>query len=151
MPLVHARSSSDLASIESQHIVLKLCLTKNINNENLQCTILQRFLLQEGFLRAKVSMAADRTKKISLWTVPPKSPDLNPVEMFWGWLRRKLRLMDLEDLRKKRRPLGRTAYTARIKGVLKSQKAQTVAKNFARRLRQACKQVDERRGPAADN
>ena len=44
----------------------------------------------------------------------PKSPDLNPVEMFWGWLRKKLRSMDLEDLRKKRRPLGKTAYTARV-------------------------------------
>ena len=46
----------------------------------------------------------------------PKSPDLNPVEMFWGWLRKKLRSMDLEDLRKKRRPLGKTAYTARVNG-----------------------------------
>ena len=105
----------------------------------------------EAFLRAKVSIAACSTRKISLWTVPPKSPDLNPVEMFWSWLRRKLRLMDLQDLRKKRRPLGRAAYTARVKSVIKSQKAQTVATNFARRMRKACKQVVDRGGAAADN
>ena len=96
-------------------------------------------------------MAAYRSKKITLWAVPPKSPDLNPVELFWGWLRRKLRHMDLADLHQKRRPLGKTAYTMRVKGVIKSQKAQTVAKNFAGRLRKACKQVVDRGGAAADN
>ena len=70
----------------------------------------------EGFLRAKISMEAYRTRSIALWSVPPKSPDLNPVEMFWGWLRKKRRPMDLEDLRKKRQPLGKTAYAARVKG-----------------------------------
>ena len=105
----------------------------------------------EGFLRAKISMEAYRTRSIALWSVPPKSPDLNPVEMFWGWLRKKLRSMDLEDMRKKRRLLGKTAYTARVKGVLKSAKAQTVAKNIAGRFRKACKQVVDRTGAAADN
>ena len=105
----------------------------------------------EGFLRAKISMEAYRTRSIALWSVPPKSPDLNPVEIFWGWLRKKLRSMDLEDMRKKRRLLGKTAYTARVKGVLKSAKAQTVAKNVAGRFRNACKQVVDRKGAAADN
>ena len=105
----------------------------------------------ESFLRASVSMAAYRAKKITLWDVPAKSPDLNPVEMFWAWLRKKLRLMDLADLRQKRRPLGKIAYTMRVKRVIKSQKAQTVAKNFAKRFRTACKQVVSRRGSAADN
>ena len=71
--------------------------------------------------------------------------------MFWGWLRRKLRRMDLQDLRKKRRPLGMTACTARVKQVIKSQKAQSVAKSFAYRLRKACQQVVDRGGAAADN
>ena len=96
-------------------------------------------------------MEAYRAKGIGLWSVPPKSPDLNPVEMFWGWLRKKRRPMDLEDLRKKRQPLGKTAYAARVKGVLKSAKAQTVAKNVAGRFRKACKQVVDRKGAAADN
>ena len=59
--------------------------------------------------------------------------------------------MDLQDLRKKRRPFGRTAYAARVKQVLKSQKAQTVAKSFACRLRMACQQVVDRGGAVADN
>ena len=105
----------------------------------------------EGFLRNKISMEAYRAKGIALWSVPPKSPDLNPVEMFWGWLRKKLRSMDLEDLRNKRRPLGKTAYTARVKGVLKSAKAQTVAKNVTGSFRKSCKQVVDRNGAAADN
>ena len=42
-------------------------------------------------------MAAYRAQKIRLWGVPPKSPDLNPIEMLWGWLRKKLRLMDLAE------------------------------------------------------
>ena len=85
-----------------------------------------------------------------MWDVPPKSPDLNPVEMFWSWLRKKLRLMDLADLKKKRAPLGKAAYTMRVKGVIKSRKAQTVAKNIAGRFRKSCQQVVDRRGAAAD-
>ena len=95
----------------------------------------------ETFLRAKVSMAAYGPRKIKLWDVPAKSPDLNPVEMFWSWLRRKLRLMDLADLRNKRQILGKTAYTMRVKKVMKSQKAQTVAKNYAKRFRKTCQRV----------
>ena len=53
-------------------------------------------------------------------------------------------------MRKKRRPLGKTAYTARVNGVLKSAKAQTVAKNVAGGFRKACKQVVDRNGAAAD-
>ena len=98
----------------------------------------------EGFLRAKVSLAAYRAKKITLWDVPAKSPDMNPIEMYWGWIRRKLRLMDLADLRLKRRPLGKFAYIIRVKNVMKTEKSQTVAKNFARRFRTACQQVLKR-------
>ena len=96
-------------------------------------------------------MAAYRSKRIELWDVPPKSPDLNPVEMFWGWLRKRLRTMDLADMRKKRRPLGKAAYTARVKGVMRSQRAQAVAVKCAGRLRKACQEVVARKGAAADN
>ena len=96
-------------------------------------------------------MSAYRPKRIQLWVVPPKSPDLNPVEMFWSWLRRKLRMMDLADLRAKRRPLGKTAYVQRVKGVIRSQKAQQAAKKFAARFRTTCTQVFDRGGAAAEN
>ena len=75
---------------------------------------------------------------------------MNPVEMFWGWIRKKLRLMDLADLRKKRAILGKTAYTMRVKSVMKTQKAQNVAENMAIRFRKACQQVADRKGAAAD-
>ena len=105
----------------------------------------------ESFLRARESMVAYRSKHITLWDVPAKSPDLNPIEMCWAWLRRKLRLMDLADLHKKRRCLGKSAYTQRVKSVIRTQKAQTVAKNCVRRFRKACQQVVDRKGAAADS
>ena len=60
-------------------------------------------------------------------------------------------MMDLADLRTKRRPLGKTAYVQRVKGVIRSQKAQQAAKKFAARFRTTCKQVFDRDGAAADN
>ena len=105
----------------------------------------------ERFLRARACQAAYRSKHVKLWNLPAKSPDLNPVEMFWSWLRRKLRAMDLVDLRKKRRPLGKTAYTVRVKSVMRTQRAQTVAKGFAKAFRKACRQVVSRKGAAADH
>ena len=104
----------------------------------------------ESFLRAKESMKAYRAKRIVLWACPPKSPDLNPIELFWSWLRRKLRRMDLADLKKKRKALGQTAYQARAKSVINSMAAQRVAKNFAKRLRKTCKEVVQRKGAASD-
>ena len=80
----------------------------------------------ESFLRANKSRAAYAFKKINLWTVPPKSPDLNPIEMFWGWIRKKLRKIDLGDFRNKCTPLNKAAYITRVKGVMRSHKAQTV-------------------------
>ena len=78
-------------------------------------------------------------------------PDLNPIEMFWGWIRKRLRNMDLEDLRKRRPPLGKTAYIARVKSIMHSQKAQKVAKNYAVKFRKTCQQVVARKGAAADS
>ena len=71
--------------------------------------------------------------------------------MFWGWIRKKLRNMDLADLRKKHPPLDKAAYVARMKGIMRSQKAQRVAQSYAARFRKTCKQVVERDGAAADN
>ena len=71
--------------------------------------------------------------------------------MFWGWLRRKLRRMDLEDLRQKRDVLSKPEYLLRVKRVLQTQKAQDVAKSYAKRFRKPCQQVADRHGAAADN
>ncbi|CAK0854493.1 unnamed protein product [Prorocentrum cordatum] len=74
----------------------------------------------EGLVRDTISMKAYTTKGVALWSVHPESPGLNPAEMFSGWLRKKLRSMALQDLRQKSQPLGKTAYTVRVNGVLKS-------------------------------
>ena len=71
--------------------------------------------------------------------------------MFWGWLRKKLCHMDLEDLRKKRQLMDKAGYTARVKSIMRSQKAQSVAKSYAAGLRKTCRQVESRGGAAADN
>ena len=94
-------------------------------------------------------MEAYAKKRILIWDVPPKSPDLNPIEMFWGWVRRQLRLKDLADLRMKRPPLGKTAYIQRVNTLFRSAKAQGVAKNMARRFWKTCKEVLEKKGGAA--
>ena len=59
-------------------------------------------------------------------------------------------MMDLEDLKQKRRPLSKMAYKVRVQTVFKSKKAQDVAKACARKFRDICKQVSKRGGAAAD-
>ena len=105
----------------------------------------------ESFLHAKKLLPLYERQKVNLWQCPPKSPDLNPIELFWGWLRRKLRRMDLADLRAKRAPLSKLSYVQRVKSVIRTATAQRVAKKFAKRLRTSCKQVVARSGAAADN
>ena len=71
--------------------------------------------------------------------------------MFWGWLRNKLRAMDLADLRARRPPLSKAAYVRRVQGVLRSRRAQAVASRFAGSLRKTCEAVAARGGAAARN
>ena len=96
----------------------------------------------ESFLRARKSMEAHASKNIVLWDVPTKSPDLNPIEMFWGWIRKRLRNMDLVDLRKKQPTLDKAAYSARVKSIMHSRRAQTVARNCAAKFRKAKRAMD---------
>ena len=60
----------------------------------------------ESFLRAPASRKAYRACGVSLWKLPAKSPDLNSVEKYWSWLRRRMRAMDLADLSAKRHSLA---------------------------------------------
>jgi hypothetical protein len=86
---------------------------------------------------------------VSLWHIPPRSPDLNPVEKFWAWLRRELRRLDLQDLSKKKRPLSKSAYAVRVRSLCGSQKAQRVASNFAKGLKRVCNEVIAKKGAAS--
>ena len=99
----------------------------------------------ESFLTAGASRAA-YGDDVVLWHVPAKSPDLNPVEMFWGWIRRELRRKDLADFVAKRPALGKSGYKQRVRGLIESQRAQGVAKKYAGGLRNACKEVVHKHG-----
>ena len=102
----------------------------------------------ERFLTAKKTQAAYRDAGVNLWQVPPRSPDLNPVERFWSWLRRKLRAMDLKDAVAKRQVLGKMAYKKRVRSVCSSQQAQRVAKACTRGLKKVCREVVRNKGAA---
>ena len=99
----------------------------------------------EKFLKSKKSMKAYGSN-VKLWFVPPRSPDLNPVEKFWAWLRKELRRKDLQDLQQKRQVIGRTVYIARVRTLMRSKRAQTVASNIAAGFRKVCKTVSKKKG-----
>ena len=102
----------------------------------------------EHFLSSQPSQAAHRRANVVLWHIPAHSPDLNPVERFWSWLRRKLRAMDLSDAVSGRPVLGKMAYKSRVRRVIMTQKAQTTAANIAKGLRKTCRAVVAARGAA---
>ena len=100
----------------------------------------------ETFLWAPESQRAYTRTRVSLWRVPPKSPDLNPVEKMWGWVRKELRMKDLADLKARRRVPSKPAYKARIVSLLQSRRAQEVASKYACGYRKVCKDVVKARG-----
>ena len=102
----------------------------------------------ESFLHCDDSRAAHKDACVRLIQIPAKSPDLNPVERFWSWLRRALRALDLEDLANKRPVPGKLAYKQRIINVLRSEKAQQVARNIFKGHRAVCKKIVKNKGAA---
>ena len=88
-------------------------------------------------------------KRIKLWHIPPRSPDLNPVEQVWAHLKRKLRAMDLADAVSQRPLLGKTAYKLRVRRLVRSRSFQRIAANVAMGLKKTCKEVIRKRGAAA--
>lgn len=103
----------------------------------------------EHFLHSKDSQKACDRHSISLWKIPPHSPDLNPIEVFWSWLRRELRRRDLEDCKRKRPALTKAQYTSRVKAILQSRTANRKAANIAKGFRKVCKEVLKKKGAAA--
>ena len=71
------------------------------------------------------------------------------MERFWSWVRRALARTDLDDLVKKRPVPGKTAYKERVRRLLKSPKAQTVASNMYYGLRKTARAVKKRGGKAS--
>lgn len=103
----------------------------------------------EKFLHTGDSTAAHKRANVKLWTVPSHSPDLNPVEKFWAWLRRRLREKDLADLHAGRPVPSHVAFKARVRSLCASQQAQRVAKACALSLRKVCNEVVEKKGAMA--
>ena len=95
----------------------------------------------ERFLRARASLDAYEEAGVSLWKLPALSPDLNPVERFWAWVRRRMRKMDLADLVAKRPVLGRLAWKARLMRLVRTKAATKVAANTMAKLKRVCAQV----------
>ena len=85
-------------------------------------------------------------KRVRLMHIPPRSPDLDPIESFWGWLRGELRRRDLKDLRLQKPALNKIQYKQRVKEVLRTVKAQNVAKAKFRNLKKVCKEVVKKKG-----
>ena len=100
----------------------------------------------ERFLRASASRAAYGRHNVTLWDIPKWSPDLNPVEKFWGWLRKQLRRLDLADMKAKRPVLTVPQYRSRVRGVMRTQKAQQVARSCTQGLRKVCREVVRKNG-----
>jgi transposase len=102
----------------------------------------------EAFLRAGPSQEAHRACGVRLWKLPARSPDLNPVEKSWSWVRRRLRALDLADLVAKRPIVGRVAFKARVRRVLSSVRAKEVAAKCVRGLKKVAAEVVRKRGAA---
>ena len=103
----------------------------------------------ESFLHTAASKHAMAAEGITAWRVPAGSPDLNPVEKMWAWLRKRLHALDRENLRRRRPPIGVTALKARIRSVLASHRAQVVAGRIAAGFRTTCKEVLAKKGGMA--
>ena len=86
--------------------------------------------------------------------IPPESPALSSIEMFWSQVRKQLRLQDLHDLKQKRQSLDRKGYVDRGRALLRSLRsraAQRAAKRWSKRVRSVCTEVVKRNGAAASN
>ena len=67
----------------------------------------------------------------------------------WAWLRRRIRAKDCEDLRRRRPPIGKMAFKARLRSMLASKRAQRVAARIAAGFRTTCREVVAKQGGMA--
>ena len=103
----------------------------------------------EKFLHTCTSRKVYRDCKVRVWKIPAKSPDLNPIERFWAWLRKELRRFDMADLKAGRSVPGRVAYLQRVRNILRSTRSQAHAAACAKSLRRVCKEVVLKKGAAS--
>ena len=100
----------------------------------------------ESFLKSRAADRAHAKTSVELWHVPARSPDLNPVEMYWAKLRLWLRKMDLDDFKAGRTPVDKKGMQQRVRRLLAIAKAKRVAINIFSKLRPLCEEVMKRTG-----
>ena len=103
----------------------------------------------EGFLGCPDSRSALRKEMITLLQIPAKSPDLNPIEKFWSWLRKQLRDLDSEDLRAGKPVPSRASFERRVLKICASERGMQVAKSCFLGLPKVCAEVVANKGAMA--
>ena len=100
----------------------------------------------EKFLHAPASRKVYQDCKVVVWKIPAKSPDLNPIERFWSWLRQELHTFDMADLKAGRPVAPNVAYLQCLRNILRSARSQAHAVACAKSLRKVCKEVVLKKG-----
>ena len=94
------------------------------------------------------AMKCYKNLRVALWAVPPRSPDLSPIERHWAWLRKRLRKRGMDDLQHKRPVLGKMAYLKRVKNICASKASHSHASKCYFSLRKVCQEVLTKRARA---
>ena len=103
----------------------------------------------ERFLHAAASVDEYRKQGLRMWKIPARSPDLNPIERFWSFLKQRLQSLDLRDALRKRPCMGKNAYKARVRQVLRSRTTRTVARNILNGYIRTCREIVRKHGAAS--
>ena len=102
--------------------------------------------MRTKLLRPLYAKMRIRLMRIRLMHILTRSPDLNPIESFCGWLRGELRRRDIENLRLKKPPLNKSQDMLRVRAVLRTVRAQNVAKAKSRNFKKVCREVASKNG-----
>ena len=122
-------------------MVAQLRLAKHVSQSNFEAMASSRFLVATRAF-VKVLLALARTYELAL-QVNRESSAEQLVKAY-----KKVLLKAHPDKGGRKEDVQKLQE---VKGVMRSQKAQAVAKKYAARFRKTCKQVVERKGAAADN
>ena len=122
-------------------MVAQLRLAKHVSQSNFEAMASSRFLVATRAF-VKVLLALARTYELAL-QVNRESSAEQLVKAY-----KKVLLKAHPDKGGRKEDVQKMQE---VKGVMRSQKAQAVAKKYAARFRKTCKQVVERKGAAADN
>ena len=100
-------------------------------------------------MKTPAACKLDRKNQALVEHILARSPDLNPIEKYWAWLRKQLLEADLEDLRKKRDVPTKQEYKKRVLRICQTKAAKTVARNTLAGLKNVCKKVLKKKGGAS--